>query len=522
MRETACDVLVVGGGTGGVAAALAATSLGCSVILTEETSWVGGQLTSQAVPPDEHPWIESFGCTARYRRYREAVRQYYRDHTPLTTAAKSSAFLNPGGGWVSAICHEPRVGWQVLNQMMQPALGSGRLDLRLHRRPVDADASGDDVRHVRLLNLLSGDEEDIRPKFVLDATETGELLPLTLTEYVIGAESRRDTHEPNAIDGDDEPDNVQGLTWVFAMAQDEGSHRVIDEPEGYATWRAFRPEFWPGPLIGFDDLNPVTNQPRHLPLFGNHPNLFTYRQIVNPAIFSSPYAQHPVTIVNWPMNDYFTQTILDVSEDAVHARLGESRQLSLSLLYWLQTEAPRHDGGVGYPGLYLRPDITGTEDGFAMAPYIRESRRIVARTTVYEQDVATISNPGRDRGREYADSVGVGAYRIDLHPSTNGKPYIDTSSLPFEIPLGALIPVRMRNLLAAAKNIGTTHITNGCYRLHPVEWNIGESAGLLAAYCVQGRREPAEVHESPELVAEFQRLLHGQGVQTKWPRLHSL
>jgi hypothetical protein len=45
--------------------------------------------------------------------------------------------------------------------------------------------------------------------------------------------------------------------------------------------------------------------------------------------------------------------------------------------------------------------------------------------------------------------------------------------------LGALIPIRMENLLPAAKNIGTTHITNGCYRMHPVEWNIGEAAGAL-------------------------------------------
>ena len=206
----------------------------------------------------------------------------------------------------------------------------------------------------------------------------------------------------------------------------------------------------------------------------------------------------------------------------MQSRLAESRQLSLSLLYWLQTEAPRHDGGVGYPGLYLRPDITGTEDGLAMAPYIRESRRIVAKTTIYEQDVATDCNPDTDRAREYADSVGIGAYRIDLHPSTNGKPYIDVSSLPFQIPLGALIPVRMRNLLAAGKNLGTTHISNGCYRLHPVEWNIGESAGLLAAYCLQNGREPAEVHESPERTADYQALLRAQGIEITWPRLRAL
>ena len=74
MRELHADVVVVGGGTGGYAAALAVARMGKKVILTEETDWFGGQLTSQGVPPDEHPWIEEFGCTRSYRRFRQGVR----------------------------------------------------------------------------------------------------------------------------------------------------------------------------------------------------------------------------------------------------------------------------------------------------------------------------------------------------------------------------------------------------------------------------------------------------------------
>ena len=68
-------VLIVGGGVGGVAAALAACRAGQRVVLTEETLWIGGQLTSQAVPPDEHPWIEESGCTRSYREFRDEVRR---------------------------------------------------------------------------------------------------------------------------------------------------------------------------------------------------------------------------------------------------------------------------------------------------------------------------------------------------------------------------------------------------------------------------------------------------------------
>src|SRR3954447_11132869 len=79
-RDFRCDVAIIGGGVGGCAAAIAACRNGMRVIMTEETDWIGGQLTSQAVPPDEHPWIESFGCTALYRSYRNRVRDYYRTH----------------------------------------------------------------------------------------------------------------------------------------------------------------------------------------------------------------------------------------------------------------------------------------------------------------------------------------------------------------------------------------------------------------------------------------------------------
>ena len=88
---------------------------------------------------------------------------------------------------------------------------------------------------------------------------------------------------------------------------------------------------------------------------------------------------------------------------------------------------------------------------------------------------------------------------------------------PFQIPLGALIPVRMENLLAGAKNIGTTHITNGCYRLHPVEWNIGEAAGAVAAFALDQHVTPAAVRERPGLLERFQASLLGEGVPLAWP-----
>lgn len=152
-----------------------------------------------------------------------------------------------------------------------------------------------------------------------------------------------------------------------------------------------------------------------------------------------------------------------------------------------------------------------------MMPYIRESRRIRAEMTIVEPHLAAAHRPGQTLGVSYFDSVGVGCYRIDLHPTTGGDNYLDVESLPFQLPLGALIPVRMENLLPACKNIGTTHITNGCYRVHPVEWNIGEAAGALAAEAVRTRRRPREIRADLSALADFQQLLVRRGVELAWP-----
>jgi hypothetical protein len=251
------------------------------------------------------------------------------------------------------------------------------------------------------------------------------------------------------------------------------------------------------------------------PLFGNEGfNLFSYRQVVDGSLHSD--GREDATVMNWPMNDYYVGSVLDLPGDEVERHFAAARQLTLSMLYWLQTEAPRHDGGVGYPELRLRPDLAGTSDGLAQAPYIRESRRIRACFTVCEQHVSAANNPGADRAVEFADSVGIGAYRLDLHPACNGRGTIDLSSLPFQIPLGSLVPVRVVNLLPSCKNIGVTHITNGCYRLHPVEWNVGEAAAALAFVCLRDGVRPQEVWSDFGRVADLQILLARLGVMVSW------
>ena len=522
--EINADIAIIGGGLGGCAAAIAAADAGCRVIITEEYDWIGGQCTSQAVPPDEHRWIEKFGCTRRYRQFRERIRNYYCEHYPLSDEARSNLTLNPGGGGVSRICHEPRVSLAVITAMMAFHQSQGNIMLRTREIPVACETEHDRVITVTVQNRDTGEKTVIHAQYFIDATEVGELLPLAKVEYVIGAESQSDTNEMHATTISD-PMNMQAFTWCFVMGYDASRHYESDAPRNYTRWRDYIPKLtptWPGKLLSWTYSHPRTLSTNSSVLFSHEPHpdntfvFWMYRKIIDVGIYQKTCNVHESTVVNWPQNDYFEHPIIDVPGDIRDLALAESKELSLSLFHWLATEAPRTDGGTGYPGLYLCPEITGTADGLAMAPYIRESRRIHARFTVTENHIGKQARSGKPAAI-FSDSIGIGAYNIDLHPSTSGNNYIDIPASPFQIPLGAIIPVRIRNLLPACKNIGTTHITNGCYREHPVEWNIGEAAGLLAAFCIERKYEPHAVHGDSVLCAEYQQLLVQHGIELAWP-----
>jgi hypothetical protein len=373
--------------------------------------------------------------------------------------------------------------------------------------------------------------------WVLDATETGDLLPLCGAEHVTGFESREETGEPHAPHVA-QPLNMQAVSACFALDHFEGEDHAIERPAAYGEWKARRPPGWPEGQLSFLAPDPRTNQTVTRTLRPNPEgdpaevgpdladpeldrDLWLFRRIAARRNFVPGAYRSDITLVNWPQMDYFGGPVIGVPEEEAARHRAAARELSLCLLHWLQTEAPREDGGTGWPGLRLRGDVVGdTPDGLAPALYIRESRRIRGERTVVEQDVA-FDVRGERGAVAYPDAVGIGAYRIDLHPSTGGDLYVDIACCPFQIPLGALVPVRLDNLLAAAKDIATTHITNGAYRLHPVEWNIGEAAGHLAAFCAERRVVPRAVRADPALLQDVQRELVRAGAELAWPEVRA-
>lgn len=524
------DAVVIGGGLGGFASSISLLKHNKKVILTEETDWIGGQLTQQGVPPDEHRWIEFTGSTKMYRDFRNAIRDYYKRNYPLTDEAFQNPLLNPGGGSVSRLCHEPKVALAVLNEMIAQYLSSKQLVLLLNYKATRAEVKNNEIYSVTVKSELSNLTKQLKAPYFVDATELGDVLPLANAEFVTGTESKYETGELHAPLKSN-PNNVQAFTNCFALDYVPGENYTIDKPADYEYWRNFVPKLnppWPGKLLALHYSNPSTLQPKNLGFHpegkptGNNLNLWNYRKIIDKNIFKKGTYPGDITIVNWPQNDYMSGNLIGASEVDFNNHIDASKQLSLSLLYWLQTEVPRPDGGKGWPGIRLRNDIMGTEDGLAKYPYIRESRRIKAVFTVLEEHVGKenyklVSGKERNVAAPFYDSVGIGYYHIDLHPTCSNVNYIDFPSLRFQIPLGALLPVRLKNLLPASKNIGTTHITNGCYRLHPVEWSIGESVGLLISFIMEKKLTPHEVRAKKDILKTFQSFIRSQGIETEWP-----
>ncbi len=539
-----CDVLIVGGGTGGTAAALAAAENGAIVCLLEESQQLGGQLTSQGVcTPDEQQHIETFGGTRRYMAFRHAVREYYRNNFQLTESAQKNPYLNPGSCWVSRLSFEPKVGAQLLRKFTLPFEEVGKLSLYFGVRV--AECRMDTINSSRVLEVTAvledGSQLSIEPQYVIDATDLGDVLPLCGaqgTDWVVGAESFAETGEPDAPNTA-RPHWVQPLTFPFAIewSPATAATNVIDPPVDYQQLKADQKyHVIHGAITG---------------LFAGKMPWWNYRRILAAENFcdTEEAIKTDTAMINTAGNDFYGGNVIGTNADGsevtfaqAEAALARARQASLGYLYWLQTECFRDPvdlaaapggaadlstaGTLGYPEFRLRTDIFDTtkapNDGCSPMPYIRESRRIVPLRRIIQQEIVVKDFSGNVCRGDFArsafmhDSIGIGHYALDIHPNGHGEPNHYVATRPFQIPLGAIVPARLTNLLPGCKNLGVTHLTNGAYRLHPIEWNIGESVGALAAWCLLYSVTPRQVNDDAELLKRFQAHLLHLGIALHW------
>jgi len=517
-----CQVLVVGGGLGGVAAAEDLARAGVSVILTEPTSHLGGQLTAQGLgTPDENRFIEEDPGpgTRHYRALRAQVRDFYA-RVPGIVPGRAD---NVGVCWVSRVSGEPAAWERAIRDRLAPLAGPSGVRAVLLRHQllgVSRFPGNGRVSFLDFQDLDTGRITRIGAQFVLDATETGDVLPLAGSPWTVGQEARAIYGEPDAPP-EAHPEWVQSFTYCFAVRwTPSGVLPLVPRPDDYDEWRAsgaYSPAYDP------DGRGPVQYK-----MFGYAPNasgpFWSYRRLVAASSFrGDPAYAQDVSLINWSGNDFRGESFLGKSAAEQVRILTRARGFAQGFLYWLQTECPRDEGGAGYPEIQPAPDVLGA-DGFAPAPYVRESRRLLAAGTLTENDMRPDdgNGPARTTAPAPFDSAGIAFYPIDIHPAL-GEPPLLIRTLPYHLPLGAFIARSgPPNVLPAAKDFGASRLAAASARTHPAEWECGEIAAHLALFCLARDVDPAQVRAAPALLAAYQAGLEADGITTRWEEVPAI
>lgn len=498
-----CEVVVIGAGLGGSAAAMTAARAGHHVCMTEPTHWIGGQMTSQGVSAlDENEWTETSGSNASYLVLRQKIREHYR---PLLKSQPGADEFNPGNCWVSGLCFEPSVGLRALEEMLHPYEQKKMLSLYMRTAPVKVEKQGNVLRSVVFYSFADKTFFRLQGTVFIDATELGEFLPLAGADYVTGAESSAMTGEPDAPPVAN-PKALQSFTYPFILrkasaAMSEKAAQYEQNIKYFSLDSVESPE--------------LTLHYRFFEHAAETPGSFwSYRRSVDASQFKPGAFPSDLSMINWSSNDVCDAGILSDDQEETARAMQHGKQVSLGFAWWIAREARRDDGrGKGYADIAMTKDAMGSQDGLSQFPYVRESRRILALGTVREQDVAP-KDPSAVRAVQFEDSVGIGYYPMDLH-ACGPEPALPDSK-PYQIPLTALMSRNIANLLAASKNIGTTHFTNGAYRLHPTEWAIGVAAGESAHEALAAAVPLHEIVQNPIQLRRLQLDLISLGQPLVW------
>ncbi|GAB1540612.1 FAD-dependent oxidoreductase [Scytonema sp. NUACC21] len=443
------DVLVVGGGTGGTAAAIQAARRGAKTILVSEFPWLGGMLTSAGVSAPDGNELEAFHTGL----WGDFLRELHHRHP-----------LGLDNSWVSFFSYDPRIGAEIFADWVQEL---PNLLWIAGQAPLEVFLQGNCVCGVRFTDFT------VKAKVTLDGTELGDLLALADVPYRWGWELRSEWGElsaPASFNSLTEKYPVQAPTWVAVM-QDFGTSIAPEIPEA--------PHNDPSQFAGaWDD--------------------YGAEKFLN-------YGRLPgdLFMINWPGcgNDYGYKIGRAIaSEEMRREFLQECLWHSQNFARFIQNQLGRRYGlaeGI-FPSLSFSPFPTPpvSPSSFALHPYYRESRRLVGLTTLREQDILPISG-GRVAPLN-EDAIAIGNYANDHHyPGV--KFQLQPKSIrwggrwtgtPFTIPYRCLIPTETDGLLVCEKNISVSHIANGATRLQPVVMGIGQAAGMAAALCVELNLSP--------------------------------
>lgn len=459
MEQRQVDVLVVGGGTGGTAAALQAARRGASTLLVSEFSWLGGMLTSAGVACPDGNELLAFqtGIWGAYLRELQKRHPTGLDH-----------------GWVSFFNYDLQIGAQIFADWVA-ALPN--LTWLQEETPREVLRQGDRILGVRFDNLT------VTAHITIDGTELGDLLPLAEISYRWGWELQSVWGEPSAPATPNELTQrypVQAPTWVVIL-QDFGADAVAPEI-----------------------LAPPTDNPA---LFAGAWEDYGGTKFLD-------YGRLPGDrfMINWPINgNDYGEGIQRVVESATARRQfeQEAQWHTQSFARLIQQRLGRRYGLAA--AMFPPAPLDG--GAFALHPYYRESRRLRGLQTVREQDILPVpkgqvaalpigtSANGCVDVESWCEAIAIGNYANDHHYPSGNIPLQPKSlrwggrwtGTPFTIPYGALIPKSVDGFLACDKNISVSHLANGATRLQPIVLGIGQAAGMAAALCVEQGCQPREL-----------------------------
>lgn len=504
------DVAIIGGGFGSIPAAISILKNGFKVVITDEFDWLGGQVTSQALcVPDDLNIGDDIGSSKMYSEFRTRIRDLYKSKYKLSFFGNIQKHFCPGNARCSHIAAEPNIAYEAICHWLKPYIENGSLSIFTGYKPIASELENKKIKTITLSNPKH-EKITIQSKYFLDATEQGDTLPILNLPFMIGSEAQSEFNEPHAPVVAN-PLAVQSFTYCIAVEFRPGENHTIKEPDRFKYFKD-KYKFFLSSAGSTREEQAYFFKPRILKSGARIVPFWNYRSTLDLMNFEANQGLFTRAIINVESNDYLEDSIITSKEPA--KVMQDARELSRSYLYWLQTEAPRDEGGYGYPEVRPMPEATGTIDGIAQAPYIREGRRLRANTIITENDISTECQPNA-RAKPFKDSVGLGGYAIDIHHSANdNNESVWQGTRNYQIPLSALITNALDNFIVAGKSIGVTHIANGAYRLHPEEWAIGEAAGNLASYCMKSNKN--SVHLNKTELFNFQLNLIKSGIPIYW------
>ena len=161
----------IGGGTGGVAAALQSARLGVRTLVAEPTPWLGGMLSAAGVSATDGNHRLPSGL---WREFRDRVYAHYGGPDAVNT------------GWVSHTLFEPHVADRIFKEM---ARAEGSLRVLYRHRFVDVILADGRVSGAVLEDLTTGRPVRVRARVVVDATDLGDVLAKAGAAYDLGLEA---------------------------------------------------------------------------------------------------------------------------------------------------------------------------------------------------------------------------------------------------------------------------------------------------------------------------------------------